>query len=91
MEWDVVKVHVHGRVQGVGYRAWCREEAAVRGLNGWVRNESDGSVTVLLAGPMSTVAEMARLLEHGPSAARVTEVESAHHTGKVAQGFRIEL
>ena len=35
-----------GRVQGVGFRAFCEEAAVARGLKGWVRNEFDGSVSI---------------------------------------------
>ncbi|TIL55192.1 MAG: acylphosphatase, partial [Mesorhizobium sp.] len=45
-----VRASVHGRVQGVSYRVWTRSEAVRLGLTGWVRNESDGTVTAMLAG-----------------------------------------
>ena len=37
-------VVVEGRVQGVGYRAWCADAAVSRGLSGWVRNRKTGAV-----------------------------------------------
>jgi len=40
----------HGHVQGVGFRAVCREVAAELSLSGWVRNEFDGSVTLVIEG-----------------------------------------
>lgn len=69
-------VRVHGRVQGVGFREACVEEARALGLAGWVRNRLDGSVEVLLLGPAAAVARMDEWLQTGPSAARVDRVTS---------------
>jgi acylphosphatase len=68
-------VTIRGRVQGVGYRAFVGHQAMVRGLEGWVRNRSDGSVEALFAGPAEVVAEMIALCRRGPSSARVEAVQ----------------
>lgn len=65
---------VSGRVQGVGYRDWCRREAARRGLTGLVRNLSDGTVEVILVGPSAVVDEMLAACRGGPPAARVEAI-----------------
>ena len=39
-----MRVRVTGRVQGVWFRGWTKDEATRRGLRGWVDNEADGSV-----------------------------------------------
>lgn len=70
------KARVTGRVQGVGYRAWVQREAQRLGLEGWVRNEADGSVAMLIEGPPERVSEMLALLWKGPPAASVAGVES---------------
>ena len=31
-----------GRVQGVNFRGWAREQAELLGLSGWIRNRRDG-------------------------------------------------
>jgi acylphosphatase len=72
-----VRARVTGRVQGVCYRAWARDEAERLGLSGWVRNEPDGSVAALLVGPAAQVARMLDAMRRGPSAARVSTVSTA--------------
>ncbi|MEM0201175.1 MAG: acylphosphatase [Candidatus Micrarchaeaceae archaeon] len=41
---------VHGFVQGVGYRAFVSGVAKRMGINGFVRNVSNGSVEILAVG-----------------------------------------
>lgn len=74
-----VRVRLTGRVQGVSFRAWTWREAKRLELEGWVRNEPDGTVTALLSGPVAAVDAMVRLLWSGPPAARITGVEIEDH------------
>ncbi|MGB3830820.1 MAG: acylphosphatase [Mesorhizobium sp.] len=76
MSGRAVMVRVTGRVQGVGFRYWAVEEAEALGLSGWVRNEPDGSVAALLAGPGEAVEEMLGLLRQGPHGAVVDDIET---------------
>jgi acylphosphatase len=69
-----VRVVIEGRVQGVWFRGWTIEQAAARGLAGWVRNRSDGSVEALFHGPMVTVDDMIKACRHGPPAAQVSRI-----------------
>ena len=69
--------HVHGRVQGVGYREACVHRARSLGVTGWVRNRTDGSVEVLLQGRSEQLAQMRRWLHDGLPAAIVDEVKVA--------------
>jgi acylphosphatase len=82
-----VKVMVTGRVQGVWYRAWTREEARDLGLDGWVRNRDDGSVEALLEGQPDDVEAMLRLLWSGPPLARVDDVVVENWGEPVSSGF----
>lgn len=66
---------VRGHVQGVGFRWWTRSEATRLGLAGTVRNRSDGTVEVQLAGPEDAIAELRRRFDSGPASAHVTAVE----------------
>lgn len=83
-----VRVLISGRVQGVGYRFWTEDEAARRGLDGWVRNLIDGRVEAVFAGEAALVEDMVRACHEGPRAARVTAVETLDHDGTVEPGFR---
>jgi acylphosphatase len=44
-------VLIHGRVQGVSFRAWTQHQAVLHGLKGWVRNRRDGTVEAVFSGP----------------------------------------
>ncbi|MEP9355910.1 acylphosphatase [Xanthobacter sp. KR7-65] len=69
-----VHVMLRGRVQGVGYRAWCAREAEARGLLGFVRNRASGAVEAVFAGPDDTVEAMLAACRTGPSGARVDDM-----------------
>ncbi|TCK27919.1 acylphosphatase [Ancylobacter aquaticus] len=78
---------VHGRVQGVGYRAWLAREAERRSLAGWVRNRRDGSVEALIFAPAPTLADFLATCRAGPAAADVTEVTVREAVVPVAEAF----
>jgi acylphosphatase len=65
---------VRGRVQGVGYRAACCQKARELDLNGWVRNQADGSVEVQAEGPLHKLTELRMWCERGPQGAGVHSV-----------------
>jgi acylphosphatase len=66
---------VSGRVQGVGFRAWAREQAESLHITGWAMNLPDGRVEVLACGDPGAVERLAAMLHQGPPAARVTAVD----------------
>lgn len=85
-----VKAHIHGKVQGVGYRIWARSEATGLGLTGWVRNERDGSVTAWLGGADAAVSAMIERLREGPQGALVSRIDVEEIETSTAPGdFRI--
>jgi acylphosphatase len=85
-----LEVRVTGRVQGVAFRAWTRDEASRLGLRGWVRNEADGSVSALVCGAPDDVSAMLERLKSGPSAARVDDVSTRRiDPGGCPDGFGI--
>ena len=88
-EIRTVTVRIEGRVQGVYFRAWTNDTALTLGLDGTVRNTSDGAVEAVFSGPADVVAEMLRRCEDGPKDARVTKVLVISEGGAVAPGFRV--
>jgi acylphosphatase len=75
---------VRGLVQGVAYRASFRREALKRGLAGWVRNQSDGSVEFVVQGESDRVREIVEWAHKGPTLARVASVvvgDADHNAG----------
>jgi acylphosphatase len=66
---------VHGRVQGVGFRAFVEREALKRGLEGWVRNRRDGSVEAVFKGEAAAVAAAIEACRRGPYSARVDALD----------------
>ena len=71
------QLRVEGRVQGVGYREACVQQARALGVAGWIRNRRDGSVEVLAAGPQSAVDRLQAWLNEGPALARVDRVTAS--------------
>ncbi|VVE15082.1 acylphosphatase [Pandoraea communis] len=70
--WQVV---VHGRVQGIGYRAACVVEARRIGLSGWVRNRCDGSVEVIAHGEAAQLLALCEWMRQGPPGAQVSSCD----------------
>lgn len=81
---------VSGRVQGVGFRYYVQDHAALEGVHGYVRNLPDGRVEALVEGDDESVLRVERALRRGPAGARVDDVaiEAAVPSGR-ATGFSV--
>ena len=71
----VRRYRVSGQVQGVGYRAFVWREANALGLDGWVRNNPNGTVELLIGAAGEEHDVLERRLREGPRWARVDAVE----------------
>jgi acylphosphatase len=69
-----VQARVTGRVQGVSFRWYTREQAQELGVTGWVRNEPDGSVLLHAEGDDDAVDALVAWCRAGPSTAKVADV-----------------
>ena len=68
-------VMFHGRVQGVGFRAFVEDAASGRRLEGWVRNRRSGAVEAVLSGEAADVDAVIEDCRKGPPSARVDRVD----------------
>ena len=91
MENKRAHILIHGRVQGVFFRAKAQQKAQELGLTGWVRNNSDGSVELVAEGEDVKVDSMVEWCHEGPSRAvvRHVSVDMEPHSGEFSE-FRIE-
>lgn len=80
-------LRIHGRVQGVWYRASAQAEASRLGLAGWVRNRSDGTVEALAVGPRIQVEAFIAWAHQGPPKAQVLRVEVIEIEAESLGGF----
>ena len=65
------RIRVRGIVQGVGFRYFVRNTATSLGLDGEVRNRSDGTVEVVAEGERGPVEILIKELRVGPRYASV--------------------
>lgn len=72
-----MKLHavVEGKVQGVFFRAFVKENADILNLTGWVKNNADGSVELVAEGAKEKLNQLLDKCRRGPPAAEVGNVE----------------
>lgn len=70
-----VRLVLGGRVQGVGFRAFTRRQAAALGVRGTVRNTADGRVEVYAAAAEETLDRFKERISSGPSFGRVDSID----------------
>ena len=69
-----IKLTIHGKVQGVGYRRWFEQQALALELKGYVKNLDSGEVEAVIVGTeyqLHTIIERSYM---GPSRAEVSKI-----------------
>ena len=79
-----LKIIVSGRVQGVGYRWFARENAQDLKLTGYVKNLPDGDVEVVVQGGEEKALEFTNILRQGPSFSNVIDLKIIDLTGEIS-------
>ena len=84
MSQTAAELRIRGMVQGVGFRWFARERARANGVSGWVRNNSDGTVSAYAEGDETAVRLFVEELRAGPRSGEVSDVdiEWSDFTGK---------
>ena len=72
---STVRIRVEGQVQAVGFRDFVISEATALGVDGWVRNRTDGTVEILVSGETKAVEALVLASMRGPKHARVSNIE----------------
>lgn len=68
-------ITIEGRVQGVGFRFYARNQARLFGIKGYVMNECDGSVYIEAEGKPQNLQQYINWCHQGPPAADITNVD----------------
>ncbi|MYL38078.1 acylphosphatase [Halobacillus litoralis] len=58
---------VHGRVQGVGFRAAAKQMAEQIGVTGWVKNQPDGTVLIEAEADTTQLKQFIEQINQGPT------------------------
>lgn len=82
-------IYVSGRVQGVWFRAFVRDQAEKADVQGWAKNLPDGRVEALLCGDKNSVLKVEAALHQGPRLARVDKLAGDDQPLTDIHGFEI--
>ena len=89
---QTVRFVIQGRVQGVGFRQFTRQEARSLDIEGFVTNRPDGSVECLARGSLESMDQFQARLKKGPPLSRVESVVATPETtfpAGIKAGFQI--
>ena len=70
-----LECQIFGRVQLVMFRDFIKRNARARGLVGTVKNNPDGSVSIVAEGEETSLREVLACAKKGPLLSRVDDVE----------------
>ncbi len=74
---------VSGRVQGVGFRYFVKQQAQSENVCGYAKNLINGSVEFLLQGDEQAVQKVIEKIHQGPSLSQVDDVDISTNTSAV--------
>ena len=70
-----ISFRVTGKVQGVWFRAYTRDKALLLNVNGWVKNNNDGSVSGEATGTIDNIELLIKNLKNGSPNSFVENVD----------------
>jgi len=88
-EEKIVHIFLSGRVQGVGFRAFIRENAHRLGVKGWAKNLNNGRVEAVFSGPEEKVDKLVELVKKGPRFGKVKNIKINNDIDEEFTNFEI--
>lgn len=82
-------ITVHGRVQGVFFRASTKAVADQLGIKGFVRNQADGAVYIEAEGDAFSMQQFLEFCTEGPDRAVVEKVDKTESPVKNFKNFEV--
>ena len=89
-EKTLYKIHISGRVQGVGFRHSAKTIARFLGLKGFVKNIPDGRVYIEAEGSRNSLDSFMKWCRKGPGYGFVEKVEKTEDDLKDFKTFEIK-
>lgn len=84
------EIIVKGKVQGVGFRYFVKQKADILGVNGWVKNNYDGTVEIFAEGKEKNIEMLINYCEQGNSHSRVVNVYKQEVPSIEIKNFKIK-
>lgn len=86
-----IHLEVAGRVQGVGFRWFARQQARRLGVDGWAVNTPAGTVQIVAKGEPDALKQLESAVAQGPSGAIVKSVTElpAVAEDEIPEGFDV--
>ncbi len=81
------RVIIHGRVQGVFFRATLVHRAEREGVAGWAENKADGTLEAVFEGEQDAVDRLVAVAGEGPRGAQVERVVTVEEEPEGLVGF----
>ncbi len=84
-----IRIKVHGRVQGVGFRYFTKQAAQKNDISGYAKNEPDRTVLIMAEGEEQDLDMFIAMCRQGPPFGRVDKIETYDEPLKSFTGFTI--
>lgn len=81
-----LEISITGDVQGVSFRYYAKDIAKKLGITGWIRNEADGSISLVVEGKEKNLQNFLNWCHQGSPLATVEKVNSRE--GKYTGEFK---
>jgi acylphosphatase len=86
---SAVNIIVHGKVQGVSFRASTQTKALALGIKGWVRNLPNYTVEVHAEGNRENLDKLIKWCQTGPPFAKVSKCDLGWIMPEEMHNFKI--